>query len=294
MIRRKRIKNHVFQLTSDTQYMNSGVIITDDFAMVIDTMLLSEDGEMIADFVKRELSLDVKYLINTHWHSDHIGGNSLLADENTIIVAHENYPDTLLREKKLITPKKEMPKSLEDYPQPNITFVEKLTIKDAITLKLIYLPGHSDDAISVYLPEEKVIFVGDTILRWETDEEIVIPYFYWGNSHELLKTYDKLLEMEIDTIIPGHGMACGLDRVEEQKFYVSELKRKFDERFDERPSDEFRDVRKFMVLELPLETVFGKEFRHRNWIDKAHRLNIERLIMEKGIAPDDPTIRDWE
>ena len=100
--------------------------------------------------------------------------------------------------------------------------------------------------------------------------------------------------MDIDIVIPGHGKVCKLDKVEESLFYLIELKRLFDNLFDMRPSDKFSEIREFLVKNLTLDVVFGKEFLHRNWVAKAHRLNIERLIIEKGIKPMDLTIDNWQ
>jgi glyoxylase-like metal-dependent hydrolase (beta-lactamase superfamily II) len=157
----------------------------------------------------------------------------------------------------------------------------------------LHLPGHCNDASCVYFPAEKVLVAGDTVLRWETEEEIVIPYFYWGNSDDLVETYHKLLGMEIEKVIPGHGRVCGLERVEEQLFYVSRLKELFEDIFHNRPSDIFREARQFFVKKLTLERVFEKEFRRRNWVEKAHRLNIERLMIERGLTPEEAGISDW-
>ena len=147
----------------------------------------------------------------------------------------------------------------------------------------MHLPGHSFDSLCVYHPKEKVLVAGDTVLRWATDEELVIPYFYWGSSVDLAMSLDKILKMDIETVIPGHGGACKLDKVREQLFYVIELKRLFDNLFEMRPSDEFAEIREFLIKNLTLEVVFGEKFIHRNWVEKSHRLNIERLIIEEGI-----------
>ena len=108
---------------------------------------------------------------------------------------------------------KDMP-SREDYiiNPPQITFSDRMTIKlGDHTFELYYAPGHSDANTIIYVPEEKVAFVGDTIFK---DCQI------WLHSilpDELFQTLNFLDSLDVDYIVPGHGPVCDKSAIYENK-----------------------------------------------------------------------------
>jgi cyclase len=103
----------------------------------------------------------VRFLLNTHWHYDHVGGNEFYGPD-AIIVAHENVRKRLMTKQ---TPPWS-PTPIGPYPErawPNITFRDSLTIHfDADDIELDhYASGHTDGDSVVYFARENVVAVGD-------------------------------------------------------------------------------------------------------------------------------------
>ncbi len=143
-----------------------------------------------------------KYIINTHAHFDHIGANSKLKQKTKAQIAiHEEEAPALedpelnssfLVGKKIISPSADI--ILHDEEELNF---------GRYVLEVYHTPGHSPGGIVIYVPEEKVLFSGDTIFRGgvgRTD----LP---GGDSTKLessLQRIKKLLPPKVK-IYPGHG-----------------------------------------------------------------------------------------
>jgi len=103
----------------------------------------------------------VRFLLNTHWHYDHVGGNEFYGPD-AIIVAHENVRKRLMTKQ---TPAWS-PTSIGPYPErawPSITFRDSITIHfDADDIELDhYASGHTDGDSVVYFASENIVAVGD-------------------------------------------------------------------------------------------------------------------------------------
>lgn len=148
-----------------------------------------------------EFDLKLKYIINTHSHFDHIGGNQFLkSNYNTKLGISKK------ESKNLVDPEKNLSKYMGTViKSPNSDFY--LESKDTIyfgneKLEIIYCPGHSQGSIALYNDKNDLLFSGDTIFKngvGRTD----LP---GGNSDKLIESINKLVELPDNTIVlPGHG-----------------------------------------------------------------------------------------
>ncbi len=162
-------------------------------ALVIDP---GAEGKAIIDKIT-SLGLDVKYILNTHGHIDHIGANSRLQSEFGVPI--------LLNEQDLNVynnPGFGLGLVLKKQPHPDRFIVEN----DEITfgrerLVVIETPGHSPGGVCFY--SEKVLFCGDTLFAGSVGRTDLA-----GGSFEILmqSIKNKLLALPADTTVyPGHG-----------------------------------------------------------------------------------------
>lgn len=192
---------------------NPSIVFTKEGAVFIDNaQWISTLLEMI-DFAKSKGP--IKYLINTEPHIDHIFGNHWFASECPVI-GHEKIKDTFFlvpgemdgydysvdvlqrQDKKSL----HLMPSREDYivNMPQITFNDKMSFKlGDHTFNLYHTPGHADSQIAVHVPEERVVFVGDTIFsECQT-------WLHSANIDDLINSLHFLKTLDIDYIVPGHG-----------------------------------------------------------------------------------------
>jgi cyclase len=199
-MRRDRVAEDIYTFTSDLYAkVTAGVILTSEGTIVIDTLPFpKETREMIA-FVKQRGDGTVRYVINTHYHSDHTNGTYLFPEAE--VIAHRLCRDILVKQGKqsLAQAKKETP-ALADVQVllPNIVFEHDchMHLGDR-SLLLTPLPGHSKDCIGVFVEGDKILFAGDAMLP--------VPHFVWGNSQDSIRSLHAIRGLRPESVIQGHG-----------------------------------------------------------------------------------------
>jgi cyclase len=189
--------------------------------------LLIDDGPAAATAVLKNV-LDslkcppVRYVINTHWHRDHTGGNSAFGKEATII-AHENVKRLLLEDQALLDRK--IP-AAPAWALPAITFSERLSLTfDGVEVQVIHLPGgHTDGDAIVWFPGPKVLGAGDLLFA---DAFPFVDTLHGGNPLQLIKNLKWIVDQyPLDSrIIGGHGRMYSMI---ELKKYTADLSRTSD------------------------------------------------------------------
>jgi cyclase len=118
--------------------------------------------EKIKKVISKITDQPVKFVINTHWHSDHTGGNENLGEIGAIIVSHDNTRKRLSTEQFIDFFNRTVP-PLSEKGLPIITFSDNMTVyQNGDEIKIIHLDnGHTDGDSIVYFTKNNVIHVGD-------------------------------------------------------------------------------------------------------------------------------------
>lgn len=261
---------HVTILQAKNSLLNATVIENRDSLLVIDTLLLPKDSKELYDFCLSK-NKPVKYIINTHWHSDHCYGNRFFDSFNPIIIAHQSFWNTINREKNVIAPDRPNIINKKLLRLPNITFTEQLELTD-FQLIITHSPGHSDDSTRIYSSQHNITWTGDNVLN-SNDEKIAIPYFYWGNGQELLQELNNLVSTNPKTIIPGHGLPCDKLKLAKDIIYLQNILLKHSK--NPSLSSELAHI----SLEECYPTNEGDVF----WVEKMHLLNLQKLDSLSGV-----------
>lgn len=148
---------------------------------------------------------DVKYVINTHWHGDHSGGNENLGKAGSIIVAHRNVRERMSVEQFMKMRDVTVPAS-PDIALPVVTFdgnVDFYFNGHKIEVKSVEA-AHTDGDSIVFIKEANVLHMGDTFFHtWYP----FIDVDSGGNIHGMIAVHETGLALADDKtkIIPGHG-----------------------------------------------------------------------------------------
>jgi glyoxylase-like metal-dependent hydrolase (beta-lactamase superfamily II) len=198
---RERVSENVFWFQSEIYaQVTAGVVVGPQWAIVIDTLALPEETLAIRDFVEHDLGVQVRYVINTHYHADHTWGNCFFP--GATIIAHSLCRDLLIERGT---------QALENARKQNQTFrqvkivLPHLTFSEGIlslrvgkkNLSILPAPGHSPDGIAVLVEEDRVLFAGDSFMP--------LPYVVDGNAEEITASIKKIGRMGLENIIQGHG-----------------------------------------------------------------------------------------
>jgi cyclase len=214
---------------------NAGVLVGADSMMVVDTLGQPfHTKALIAAARSAAGNLPCGRVVNTHQHSDHVNGNQFFPGAE--IVAHPFCRQMVIEMASEIPPGAKYDKregaadGTEDRTlvPPDTTFTDRMTYYYGETVvELIHLGiAHTWGDIVVYLPEHKVMFVGDLVVSRMT------PWSHQGHITKWLDVLDRILAMEVDLIVPGHGPIGGKREVAETGEYFRLLKQEARKRFD--------------------------------------------------------------
>jgi len=214
----------IVQIRAKTLDVNAYIIDFPEYLIIIDSLLLPGDSQKLAALAE-SYHKPVKYLINTHFHSDHCLGNRYLKKLDTIQINHKDYWNTIVTERTMINPKRQKKIDQRRLTKPEISFSDEYILDDII---LLSTPGHSPDSICIYLPDEKALISGDTILN-NAAGKYSLPYFFWGDAQDLIASMEKLLTLDIITIYSGHGFPLqGKNKIRSDLTYLRNLITKVD------------------------------------------------------------------
>lgn len=209
---------------------NPSVVFTSAGSVFIDTpQWISTILEMRAFALEKG---PISYLINTEGHIDHVFGNHWFAGE-TPVIGHEKLNELFWTvageldcyDYSVDVIQRQDPESLhlmpsrEDYivNRPQITFSERMSLRlGQTTFDLYHTPGHSTSQICVYVPEERVVFTGDTIFAG------CQTWLHSADIDELFQTLDFLETLDADWLIPGHGPVVRMDYIATQRAFIYE------------------------------------------------------------------------
>ena len=185
---------------------NSGFVIGKEGVVVIDTRRTPEAARAQLAQIAKVTSKPVTTVIVTHGDPDHVGGLPVFPADATII-AHENIRAQLLataREPTSASPFAAIYKEIAESRLPNRTIAatEVLTLEGIPVTLLHIAPAHSTGDIVVFLPRQRVVFVGDLL----TVDQATYPIIHVGGSSEgWLRTMRAILALKADTFVSGHG-----------------------------------------------------------------------------------------
>jgi len=187
---------------------NIGVSFGPDGTVLIDDQF-APLTEKIQEAVKDLGAGPVQYLINTHWHGDHSGGNENLGRSGALIMAHDHVRERLIKGNDRVPPA--APDAL-----PVITYHDGIKLHlNGDEVRVQHLKhGHTDGDSIVFWEKANVLHMGDLFFH-----KVTLPFIdlnSGGNARGVLAAAEKALTMVDDNtkIIPGHGpMATRADLI---------------------------------------------------------------------------------
>jgi cyclase len=199
-------------------------IVSDVGVIVLDTPMVPSQARAFRDNLRRVSGgKPFLYIINTDHHRGHILGNQFF--QPTPVVAHElawkhmkGYGDNF--KQRVIDSFKKEPEIQAQFTDiqivvPRITFSHRLDIvRGGRDLRIIRIGGHTAATSVVWMPEEKLLFVGDAV--W-VDQH---PYMAQANSKEWLDGLTFIRKLKADRIVPGRGLVCGREATDRMSEYI--------------------------------------------------------------------------
>jgi len=183
---------------------NIGVSIGDDGVFIIDDQF-APLSEKIMEALASLSDKPVSYVLNTHWHGDHTGGNENFGKAGAVIVAHENVRNRMSTAQFIKTFNREVP-AAPDAALPVVTFSDNVNFYfNDNDISVMHMPAsHTDGDSIVLFKEPNVLHMGDTFFNGFFP---FIDHSSGGTLEGLIATTEIVLSLVDDNtqIIPGHG-----------------------------------------------------------------------------------------
>jgi len=186
---------------------NTTVLITNEGVVLVDDKFPQDANNIVAE-VKKLSTQPIKYVINTHHHGDHTGGNPRLQQLGAQIISTE-----------------EARQNMVDDKQPgltNVTFEHHATVYLGGKKAELYHWGraHTNGDLVVLFPAQRVLAAGDMFTNGDDVPEL-IDYSGGGSGKEWTSTLDSALKLDFDRVVPGHGPVTNKQQM--QKYRQSTL-----------------------------------------------------------------------
>jgi len=188
---------------------NAGFIIGTDGLLVVDTFENPAAAQTLLATIRQKTALPVRFVVNTHYHLDHVAGNSVFAAVGATVLAHQNVRRWERTENLKFFGDKitaEQRSSVEALGLPDVTYTQGATLYlgGSRDLLLRAMPGHTGGDTVVYDSEADVVFCGD--LFWNH----TLPNLIDASTKEWIETLDTLVkDYPSAAFVPGHGDKAG-------------------------------------------------------------------------------------
>ena len=213
---------------------NPSYVTTSQGVVVVDTPQLPTKA--VAMRVEAESHGPIQYVINTEHHVDHIFGNYFFKGAGHVIHhrgVYENFmvPTPLLDPFDYAAEAIPMndPEGAGIFPDRDLYFTHpnraQIVFTGDVVLKvgdhtfnLIWTPGHTPGQICVYVPEERVVFTGDTVFSE------VQTWVMASDVDQWIEALNTISRLDVDHVVPGHGPVTDLKYLQTQKAVLLEWK----------------------------------------------------------------------
>lgn len=196
------VADGVFMLTGAGG--NIGLSIGEDGAYLIDDQYAPLTDKIRAA-VAAQTDAPVRFVVNTHWHGDHTGGNESFGEAGALIVAHENVRERMSTDQFIEAFGSEVP-AAPAAALPVITFTDAVTFHwNGDEIRVFHVaPAHTDGDAVIHFVGADVLHAGDTYFNG------MFPFIdvsSGGRMDGMIASADRLLAIadEDTKIIPGHG-----------------------------------------------------------------------------------------
>jgi len=204
---------------------NAGFVIGDDGVLVIDTFENEAAAKALLAEIRKLTKLPVKYVVNTHYHLDHVAGNAVFEQAGAVVMAQRNVVGWIHTENLKFFGKNikaEQKSMVEALAAPNILYDNGLSVLLGTREVLVQVfPGHTGGDSVVMIPDAKVVFCGDLFWRATLPNLIDASTDKWMATLRGLQAHAPSSDI---VYVPGHGNPGDFHDVEAFRTYLDDLR----------------------------------------------------------------------
>lgn len=185
---------------------NAGFVIGDDGVLVVDSFFDPAATRALLGEIRKRTPKPVRYVVNTHYHIDHVGGDAVLREAGATIIAQRNVRGWVRTENlhlfgDRVTPA--LAQRVAALPLPDVTTDQGLTVwLGARKVEVKFIAGHTGGDLVVRVPDARAVFCGDMVWRHVSPNVIDGTILRWTDSVDGLRAAP---DAAATTFVPGHG-----------------------------------------------------------------------------------------
>ncbi|NER12662.1 MBL fold metallo-hydrolase [Leptobacterium flavescens] len=275
---RNEIKVETLKLT-DQVYMligqggNVGIYASENGLIMVDDQYPHMTPKLM-EAIKSISDKPIKFLLNTHWHGDHSGGNENFNKGDVVLVAHENVRKRMSTEQFNKEFNRKTPASPE-AALPEVTFTDDITFHmDGENIMVFHVhDAHTDGDAIVYFADNNVLHMGDTYFGKKYP---FIDISSGGSVNGVIGAIKKALIVANDDtiIIPGHGGRSNKAELRAYLTMLEEIKANVEARIAEGKSEE----------EIGKDASITKKYDDKNYGDWFIKSDFMRLTFYRSLS----------
>ena len=206
---------------------NAGFVIGDDAVLVVDSFFEPDTAKALLSEIRKITPKPIRYVVNTHYHLDHVAGDPVFKDAGAIIITHRNVRAWMRAENlhmfgNIPDPvfKARMEQRIAQLPLPDLVTESPITLwLGARRIDIRPAEGHTGGDLVVSVPDAKVLFCGDLFWRMppNTVDGILSKWIATDRSFEQLPDAASMV------FVPGHGDVATVKDVAIFRGYLTDL-----------------------------------------------------------------------
>jgi cyclase len=257
---------------------NAGFVIGDDGVAVIDTFENPDAAMQMLAEIRKLTTLPVKFVINTHYHIDHVAGNAVFQKAGAIVFAHRNVRTWIHTENLKFFGKNIKPEEksmVEALGAPDAVYDAGITLfLGSRKIEVRVFPGHTGGDSVVVVPDAPVVFTGD--LFWRN----TLPNLIDASTSSWLPALDTIASIQpAATFVPGHGDIGSAADVQAFRTYLAYLREQIAPPVKEgKTADSLVDAVLPQLTEKYGKWDFFKEFAKPDILNTAAELRGDKRI----------------
>jgi cyclase len=202
---------------------NAGFVIGDNGVAVIDTFENPEASKQMLAEIRKLTKLPVRYVVNTHYHIDHVAGNRVFQEAGALVLAHRNVRSWIHTENLKFFGKDIKPEDkakVEALGAPDVVYDSGVTLfLGSQRVEVRFFAGHTGGDSVVFIPDAAVVFGGD--LFWCR----TLPNLIDATTASWIPTLDTISsEAPAAAFVPGHGDVGKVSDVKAFRAYLADLR----------------------------------------------------------------------
>lgn len=205
---------------------NAGFVIGDDGVLVVDALFTPEAARALVGEIRRITPKPIRFVVNTHYHADHTGGDQVLRDAGAAIIAHRNVRGWVRTNNVALFGDRIRPElraRIAALPLPDLATDKDLTVwLGARKVVVRTVLGHTGGDLVVAVPDAHVLFAGDMLWRK------VAPNLIDGSVAQWQQTdadFAAMPDAPRTRFVPGHGDVADVADVKDFRAYLLDLRR---------------------------------------------------------------------